>query len=70
MSKRKGRLDSLHPGDVLREDFMKPLGMTAYAVAKALGVTPIAISEIVRRRHSVASRRKQQIVWARDIKSA
>jgi plasmid maintenance system antidote protein VapI len=42
MSKRKDRLDPVHPGDVLREDFMKPLGLSAYAVAKALGVTPIA----------------------------
>ena len=55
MSKRKDRLDPVHPGDVLREDFMKPLGMTAYAVAKALGVTPIAISEIVRRKRAVSA---------------
>ena len=37
MSERKDRLDSVHPGDVLREDFMKPLGLSAYAVAKAIG---------------------------------
>ena len=37
MSKRKDRLDPVHPGDVLREDFMKPLGLSAYAVAKAIG---------------------------------
>ncbi len=55
MSKRKDRLDSVHPGDVLREDFMKPLGLSAYAVAKALGVTPIAISEIIRRKRAVSA---------------
>jgi addiction module HigA family antidote len=52
---RKNRLDPVHPGDVLREDFMKPLGLSAYAVAKALGVTPIAISEIIRRKRGVSA---------------
>jgi addiction module HigA family antidote len=55
MSKRKGRLDPVHPGGVLREDFMKPLGLSAYAVAKAIGGTPIAISEIIRRKRGVSA---------------
>lgn len=55
MSKRKERLDPVHPGDVLREDFMKPLGLSAYAVAKAIGATPIAISEITRRKRGVSA---------------
>ena len=55
MSKHKDRLDPVHPGDVLREDFMKPLGLSAYAVAKALGSTPIAISEIIRRKRAVSA---------------
>ena len=56
MSKRTQRLPPVHPGDVLREDFMKPLGLSAYAVAKALGATPIAISQICRRQRSVSAR--------------
>ena len=55
MSKSKDRLDPVHPGDVLREDFMKPLGLSAYAVAKAIGSTPIAISEITRRKRAVSA---------------
>jgi addiction module HigA family antidote len=55
MSRRKDRLDPVHPGDVLREDFMKPLDLSAYAVAKAIGVTPIAISEISRRKRAVSA---------------
>jgi addiction module HigA family antidote len=55
MSKGKDRLDPVHPGDVLREDFMKPLGLSAYAVAKAVGSTPIAISEIIRRKRAVSA---------------
>ena len=55
MKKNIARLDPVHPGDVLREDFMKPLGLSAYAVAKALGSTPIAISEIIRRKRGVSA---------------
>ena len=55
MSKRKSRLAPVHPGDVLREDFMRPMGLSAYAVAKAIGSTPIAISQICRRKRSVSA---------------
>src|SRR5271155_1018172 len=55
MNRRKDRLDPVHPGDVLREDFMKPLGLSAYAVAKAIGSTPIAISEIIRHKRAVSA---------------
>jgi antitoxin HigA-1 len=55
MNKRKNRLDPVHPGDVLLEDFMKPMGLSAYAVAKAIGATPIAISEIVRHKRAVSA---------------
>ncbi len=55
MKKRKKQLDPVHPGDVLREDFMKPHGLSAYAVAKAIGSTPIAISEITRHKRSVSA---------------
>lgn len=53
--KHKDKLDPVHPGDVLREDFMKPLGLSSYAVAKAMGVTAMAISEIVRRKRGVSA---------------
>lgn len=39
--------DPTHPGEVLLEDFMKPLGLTQYALAKALSVTQVRIGEIV-----------------------
>ena len=55
MRKKTDRLDPVHPGDVLREDFMKPMGLSAYAVAKAIGATPIAISEIIRRKRGVSA---------------
>src|SRR5512139_1338569 len=40
-------LSPIHPGEVLLEDFMKPLSLTQYRLAKDIGVTPIRISQIV-----------------------
>jgi antitoxin HigA-1 len=34
-------LPPIHPGEVLLEDFMKPLGQSQYRLAKDIGVTPI-----------------------------
>lgn len=42
-----------HPGEVLREDFLKPLGLSQYALAKAIDVPQIRISEIVNAKRAV-----------------
>ena len=42
-----------HPGEVLREDFLKPLGLSQYALAKAIGVPQIRVSEIVNAKRAV-----------------
>ncbi|MCI0736388.1 MAG: HigA family addiction module antitoxin [Beijerinckiaceae bacterium] len=42
-----------HPGEVLREDFLKPLSVTRYALAKAIGVPQIRISEIVNGKRAI-----------------
>jgi antitoxin HigA-1 len=41
-------LPPLHPGEVLREEFLKPMELTPYAVAKACGVPRTRIERIVR----------------------
>jgi addiction module HigA family antidote len=38
----------IHPGEVLREDFLIPLGLSEYRVAKDIGVPPRRINEIVK----------------------
>jgi addiction module HigA family antidote len=45
----------LHPGEMLREDFMKPLGLSANALALALRVPVTRISEIVRQRRGITA---------------
>jgi len=42
-----------HPGDVLAEDFLVPLGMSQNALAQAIGVPQMRISEIVRGKRGV-----------------
>jgi len=47
-------LSPIHPGEVLLEDFMKPLGLTQYRLAHDIGVTPIRISQIVRGQRAIS----------------
>jgi addiction module HigA family antidote len=37
----------MHPGEVLREEFLKPLGLTAYRLAKAGGIPRTRIERII-----------------------
>jgi hypothetical protein len=41
-------LPPVHPGEILLEDFMKPIGLSQYRVAKDIGVSSLRISQIVR----------------------
>lgn len=43
----------IHPGEFLREDFMKPLGLSANALALALRVPVTRVSEIIRERRGI-----------------
>ena len=47
-------LSPIHPGEVLLEDFIKPLGLTQYRLAHDIGVTPICISQIVKGQRAVS----------------
>ncbi len=40
-------LDEIHPGEILLEDFMKPMGITARQLAADIDVSPSRISELV-----------------------
>ncbi len=49
------KLPPVHPGEVLLEDFMKPLQLSRYRVAKDIGVPPLRISQIVRGMRAVTA---------------
>lgn len=45
----------VHPGEILLEDFMIPLELTQYGLAKAIGVPPRRINEIVHGKRSITA---------------
>ena len=49
------RLKPVHPGEVLKHDFMDPLGLSCDALAGALGVRPVCIDEIVRGQRGISA---------------
>lgn len=49
----KNGMRPIHPGEVLYEDYMQPLGLSSNALAKALKVTPTRINDIVRGRRGI-----------------
>ena len=42
------KLKNIHPGDVLQEEFLTPLNITAYRLAKDIGIPQTRISEILK----------------------
>ena len=42
-----------HPGEVLREDFLRPLGLSQYRLAKALGVPQVRVGAIVNGKRAI-----------------
>jgi addiction module HigA family antidote len=48
-------LPPIHPGEILAEDFMKPIGLSQYRVAKDIGVSPLRISQIIRGKRSITA---------------
>ncbi len=45
----------IHPGEVLREEFLEPLGITPAALARALHVSAPTINDIVRERRGITA---------------
>ena len=48
-------LSPIHPGEILLEDFMKPLGLTQYRLAKAIGVAPMRIGQIIAGKRAITT---------------
>jgi addiction module HigA family antidote len=51
----KNEMRPIHPGEILREDFLVPLGMSAHALAKALRVTPSRVNDIVHEKRGISA---------------
>lgn len=49
----KNAMRPVHPGEILREEYLVPLNMTANALSKKLGVTASRINEIVKEERGI-----------------
>jgi addiction module HigA family antidote len=55
MAKRTKVIPPIHPGETLREDFLKPLGLTANGLAMELLVPATRINDIVRGKRAITA---------------
>lgn len=51
----KNGMRPVHPGEILREEFLVEMGMSANVLANALGVTPARINDIVREKRGITA---------------
>ena len=49
------KLSNIHPGEVLLEEFLKPMNISAYRLSKDLGIPQTRISEIVKGHRSITA---------------
>lgn len=61
MTRPINRMRPVHPGEILREDFLVPLDLSVNALSKALGVPATRIHEIVKERRSVTADTAQRL---------
>ncbi|WKZ13377.1 MAG: HigA family addiction module antitoxin [Gammaproteobacteria bacterium] len=55
MAMRTKRLPNVHPGEVLREEFLQPLGLTSYRLAKELHVTQPRVNDLVLEKRGITA---------------
>ena len=65
MARKQIKLAPVHPGEFLREDFLKPLALSINALLRALHVPPIDISAIVDEKRGVSAQMSLRL--ARDF---
>ncbi len=51
----KKLMDPIHPGEILMEEFLEPLGISQYRLAKDISVSPRRINEIVHGKRSITA---------------
>jgi len=51
----RNKMRPIHPGEILREEYLAPLGISVNSLAKALNVTPARINDIVRERRGITA---------------
>lgn len=52
---KQKKLPPIHPGEILREEFLDPMGISQYRLAKDISVPPRRINEIVHGKRSISA---------------
>jgi len=52
---KKKKLPPIHPGEILQEEFLEPMGISQYRLAKDISVPPRRINEIVHGKRSITA---------------
>jgi len=55
LSKVKNKLKPIHPGEILLEEFLKPMAISQYRLAKDTSVPPRRINEIVHEKRGISA---------------
>lgn len=50
-----GRLKNIHPGEVLKEEFLVPMGISVYRAARETGLSQTRLGQIVREKRGVSA---------------
>ena len=49
------RLNNVHPGEILNEEFIKPMGITAYRLSQAIGIPQTRTSQIIKGKRRITA---------------
>lgn len=49
------KMSPVHPGEILREEFMIPMGLTSYRIAKDIGVPSPRVNDIVNEKRGISA---------------
>ncbi len=55
LERRTAAAWAIHPGEILKQEFLNPLGMSQYKLAQSIGVPAQAINDIVRRKRGIST---------------
>ncbi len=51
----QNHIPNIHPGEILREEFLKPMGITPYRLAKSTHIPATRISEIIKEKRGISA---------------
>jgi addiction module HigA family antidote len=57
------RLRNIHPGEILLEEFLKPMNLSQNALGRAIGVPPRRINEIVLGKRGITADTAIRLAW-------